>query len=269
MDSESLFFCRKWFEDYTGGIHSSDRETEANISLKIDHTNRVCENIKIIASSLGMIEGDLFLAQAIAILHDVGRFEQLRDFGSFDDRRTFDHALLGLRVINRSKVLCRLPKRDRNLIRRSIWNHNKYRIQDSETAEVVLFSKLIRDADKLDILGVIADHFEHRDQHPNRALDFGLADELRLTQDPISDILQEKMVKIDDLRTLGDMRLLYLSWIFDINFPATFIAIKERNYLERLLSGISARPEAFRIKAFLKAYLEKKCSDSRLKYIVI
>lgn len=259
MDKESLFFCLKWFEDYTGRIHSSDVETEANIVLKLAHTNRVRENITIIARSLEMNGGDLALAETIAILHDVGRFEQLRDFGSFDDRRTLDHALLGLKVINRSKVLCRLPKRDRDLIRRSIWNHNKYRIPDSEKAEVVLFSKLIRDADKLDILGIVADHFESRDQHPNRALDFGLADELRLTQDPVFDILQETMVKIDGLRTLGDMRLLYLSWIFDINFPVTLVAIKERGYLERLLSGISAQPEAFRIEAFLQDYLEKRC----------
>jgi len=261
MDSESLFFCRSWFEDYTKGIHSLDNETEANIKIKFAHTDRVRENIIIIARTLEMNEGDLNLAQAIAILHDVGRFEQLRDFGSFDDRKTLDHALLGLKVMNRSKVLCRLPKRDRNLIRRSIWDHNKYRIPDSEKAEVALFSKLIRDADKLDILGIVAEHFESRDHHPNRALDFGLADEPQLTQNPVSYILQEKMVKIDDLRTLGDMRLLYLSWIFDINFPATFVAIKERNYPEKLLSGISAQPEAFRIEAFLRAYLEKRCMN--------
>lgn len=100
MDRESLFFCRRWFEDYTGGIHSQDRETEANIRIKLAHTNRVRENIIIIARALEMNEGDLALAQAIAILHDVGRFEQLRDFGSFDDRKTLDHALIGLCVFD-------------------------------------------------------------------------------------------------------------------------------------------------------------------------
>jgi hypothetical protein len=258
MDNESLFFCIKWFEDYTGGIHSPDRETEANIGIKLAHTHRVCENITIIARSLKMDDGDLALAQAIAILHDVGRFEQLRDYGSFDDRRTRDHALLGLRVINQSKILRHLPRRDRNLIRKSIWNHNKYRIPDSEKAEVVLFSKLIRDADKLDILGIVAEHFESRDQHPNRALDFGLTDEPRLTHDAVSDFLQGKMVKIDDLKTLGDMRLLYLSWIFDINFPAAFVAIKENGYLERLLSGISAQPEIKSVRIYLQTFLEKR-----------
>lgn len=257
MDRESLFFCRRWFEDYTGGIHSQDSETEANIDLKIAHTNRVRENIANIARSLGMNEGDQNLAQAIATLHDVGRFEQLRDFGSFNDRRTLDHALFGLRVINRSKVLCRLPERDRNLIRRSIWNHNKYRIPESEKAESVLFSKMIKDADKLDILGIVTEHLENRDHHPNKALDLGMADELRLTQDPVSDILQGTMVKIEGLRTLGDLRLLYLSWIFDINFPITMASIIEKGYLERLLSGISTQPEVMSVRDSLQAFLEK------------
>jgi hypothetical protein len=258
MNRESLFFCRAWFEDYTSLIHSQDKDIESNIRLKLAHTYRVCENITIIARSLGMNEGDLALAQAIALLHDVGRFEQLRSFGSFDDRMTLDHALLGLKVINRSGVLCGLARRERNLIRRSIWHHNKYRIPDTEKAEIVLFSKLIRDADKLDILGVVAEHFERRDQHPNRALDFGLVDELQLTQEVVFEILRETMVKIDGLRTLGDMRLLYLSWIFDINFPITFAAIKEKGYLERLLANLSAQPEAVRIRDFLQAYLEKR-----------
>jgi HD superfamily phosphodiesterase len=258
MDKESLFFCRKWFEGYTGGINSQDSETEANIGLKLAHTNRVCENITNIARSLEMIEGDLNLAQAIAILHDVGRFEQLRDFASFDDRRTLDHALLGLKVINRSKVLSRLPGRDRNLIRRSIWNHNKYRIQESEKAEAVLFSKMIRDADKLDIMGIVAEHLESRDHHPNRALDLGMAEELRLTHDPVSDILQEKMVRIDGMRTIGDLHILYLSWIFDINFPITMAAIIEKGYLERLLTGISAQPEITAVIDSLQAFLEKR-----------
>jgi hypothetical protein len=259
MNRGSLFFCRAWFEDYTSRVHSQDKEIESNISLKLAHTYRVCGNITNIARSLGMNEADLALAQAIALLHDVGRFEQLRGFGSFDDRVTLDHALLGLKVINCSGVLCSLARRERNLIRRSIWHHNKYSIPDTEKAEAVLFSKLIRDADKLDILRVVADHFEKRCQHPNRALDFGLADELRLTPEAVSDLLQGKMVRIAALKTLGDLRLLYLSWIFDINFPITLVRLKDKGYLEKMLADLSAQPESIRIKDFIQVYLEERC----------
>ncbi len=257
MDREYLFFCREWFEEYTSRVHCQDAEIEANIMLKLAHTYRVCENITVIAGSLGLNGEDLAMAQAIALLHDVGRFEQLRGFGSFDDRMTLDHAMLGLKVINRTGVLSSLPKRERNLIRKSIWHHNKYMIPVAEKAEVAFFSKLIRDADKLDILGVVTEHFETRDQHPNRALDFGLADDLRLTQDAVSDIMQGKMVRINVLKTLGDLRLLYSSWVFDINFPITLARLKEKGYLKGLLADLSMQPEINRIRDFLQAYLEK------------
>ena len=258
MDSKHLFFCQQWFEDYTSRFHCPDAEIEKNIILKLMHTYRVRENITMIAGSLGMNGEELVLAQALAILHDVGRFEQMRGFGSFNDSMTADHAMLGLKAINRSGVLSCLPKRERNLIRKSIWHHNKYQIPVTEKTDVTLFSKLIRDADKLDILGVVALHFETRDQHPNPALDFGLSDGLELTEEVVSDILQGKMVKIAALKTLGDLRLMYSSWIFDINFPFTLARLKERGYLERLLADLSMEPDIIPVRDFLQAYLEKR-----------
>jgi hypothetical protein len=205
-----------------------------------------------------MKEEDVAIAKALALFHDVGRFEQLRGFGSFNDSLTVDHALLGLKVINSSGVLSILPKKERNLIRKSIWHHNKYQIPVTEKAEVTLFSKLIRDADKLDILGIVTQHFETRDQHPNQALDFGQTDELGLTEEVVADILQERMVRIAALKTLGDMRLMYSSWIFDINFPITLAYVKERGYLERLLADLSSDPEIIHVRNSLQAYLEKR-----------
>ena len=66
------------------------------------------------------------------------------------------------------------------------------------------------------------------------------------------------MVRIAALKTLGDMRLMYSSWIFDINFPASLACIKERGYLERLLADLSLEPEIIPVRDFLQAYLEKR-----------
>jgi putative nucleotidyltransferase with HDIG domain len=258
MNGKHLFFCQNWFDDYTSRFHCPDAEIEKNINLKLMHTYRVRENIAMIARSLGMKEEDLALAKALALLHDVGRFEQLRGFGSFNDCITVDHAKLGLQVINRSGVLSFLPKEERNLIRKSIWHHNKYQIPVTEKADVALFSKLIRDADKLDILGIVARHFETREEHPNQALDFGLTGGLELTEEVVSDILQGKMVQIAALKTLGDLRLMYSSWIFDINFPLTLANVKERGYLERLLADLSMQPDIIPVSDFLQAFLEKR-----------
>ena len=66
------------------------------------------------------------------------------------------------------------------------------------------------------------------------------------------------MVRIAALKTLGDLRLMYSSWIFDINFPFTLAHLKERGYLERLLADLSMEPDIIPVRDFLQAYLEKR-----------
>src|SRR5664280_1224018 len=165
MDAKYLSLCRDWFLDYTNRFQSLDPAVEKNIILKIGHTYRVCDNVSRIAKSLGMERCDLVMAEVLALFHDIGRFEQLKVFGSFNDRITVDHAKLGLKVLNNSRVLACLPRNERRLLCRSIWLHNKYEIPEKERLDTILFSRLIRDADKLDILGVINEHFECRDLH--------------------------------------------------------------------------------------------------------
>ncbi len=107
MDAKYLSLCHDWFRDYANSFRSLDPEIEKNIDLKIRHTYRVCDNVSRIAKSLGMKRDDLALAEVLALFHDIGRFEQLKVFGSFNDRITVDHAKLGLKVLNRSGVLMR------------------------------------------------------------------------------------------------------------------------------------------------------------------
>ena len=48
------------------------------IRVKIEHTYKVAENSKQIAKSLNLNEEEQKLAELIGLLHDIGRFEQIR-----------------------------------------------------------------------------------------------------------------------------------------------------------------------------------------------
>ena len=137
------------------------------------------------------------------------------------------------------------------MLQRAVWLHNKYAIPETEKADRLLFSRLIRDADKLDILGLIVEHLEMRISNPNlnRALDFGLIEKPGFSRQVAEDIFDGKMVRIAALNNLNDMRLMYLSWVFDINFPVTLSIIKERGYLEKL------RAACLRIARFAKSLI--------------
>ena len=80
------------FEQYVKQFASPDPNIQAALDLKQAHTRRVCEAIVDIGE-------DLLMAEATALLHDIGRFEQFRRYKTFSDARSENHALLGVKVI--------------------------------------------------------------------------------------------------------------------------------------------------------------------------
>jgi hypothetical protein len=125
-----------------------------------------------------------------------------------------------------------------------------------------LTCRLLRDADKLDILGLITSHIEKRKETPNQALDFGFEDSPGNSEELLSDISSCKMARIGAMRNLNDMKLVYLSWVFDINFPLTLSLIMERRYLDKLLRGLPECAETREIERLLDSYILEKRSVS-------
>ena len=64
------------------------------IRHKIEHTLRVAELSERFAKALGMEGEDADFAWFLGLLHDIGRFEQVRRFGTFVDSQSVDHAEL-------------------------------------------------------------------------------------------------------------------------------------------------------------------------------
>ena len=84
--------ARRAFEEY---LNEYDREDE-KIKLKIVHTYGVVACAQAIGKRMGLSEEDMEIAGIIALLHDIGRFEQIRKFDSFQPD-TMDHAAYGVR----------------------------------------------------------------------------------------------------------------------------------------------------------------------------
>ena len=89
----NIEFARKEFQDY---LASFDRENE-KIKLKIIHTEGVVHCAAEIARRMNLSEEDKCLAELIALLHDIGRFEQIKQFDSFEPT-TMDHASYGVEI---------------------------------------------------------------------------------------------------------------------------------------------------------------------------
>ena len=83
QDNVILKKLKSLFYFYADSFVSSDPGQTVNILLKKEHTERVCADVLEIAQSLTRNQQDLFIAEAAALFHDVGRFEQYARYHTF------------------------------------------------------------------------------------------------------------------------------------------------------------------------------------------
>ena len=136
-------------------IFFDDAQIVDGIILKEKHTWMVVKNCERLANHLNLNEHDKILAQMIGLFHDVGRFYQFTVYRTFNDALSENHAKLGLKVIKDLPFMEKLSPDDFATLKFAIANHNAREIATTDNKRFLLFAKLIRDADKIDIYRVL------------------------------------------------------------------------------------------------------------------
>ncbi len=252
-----LFELKSWFEKYVKGFHSKNAEFSKNITIKIEHTHRVCAEISALAGALDLNREHVCLAKITALLHDTGRFEQYARYGTFADGKSEDHAALGVRIIKEQNILTGIDEETQSLILRVIAYHNRAALPPEETEICLLFLKMLRDADKIDIWHVVTNYYRQTNTKRNNGIELDLPDTPELSIKILDDLLAGRIAKTADMRTLNDFKALQMSWIFDVNFPYTFEVIQERKYLEKIRDAITDKKRAEALYALTRSYLER------------
>ena len=234
MTPDELGRLSAWFTDYVAGFYTGDPETDANIGLKEIHTRRVRENMAAIAEALGQSPADRRLADAMALLHDIGRFEQYRVYRTFLDLASENHARLGIRVLARHRPMKALAPADRRRILRSIAFHNAAALPADEDEYGLTFMRMLRDADKLDIWRVVTEYYRNGASSSASAVGLGLPDIPECSGPVVKTLAAGRFVRISDVRTLNDFKLLQISWVYDLNYPPSFTMLAERGYLRAI-----------------------------------
>ena len=261
MDEESFNGLRSWFDTYVRSFYTNDNFIQQNITLKEEHSIRVCENAALIAASENVDEDDYYLAKTIALLHDVGRFEQISKYRTFKDSESENHAVLGVKVLKSANVLGSLPVDEQKIILLAIVNHNRFRIKGNFDKRTLFHAKLIRDADKLDIYKVLLDHYNIKHKIPNDALDLGLPDNPDYSPEIVKEILENKVASINHVRTCNDMNLTRLAWLFDMSFRETFRLVKKRGFIEKLIATLPENEEISSLHTHLSKYTDLVLKD--------
>ncbi len=161
-----------------------------------------------------------------------------------------------------TNVLSRLTKTQRYIACKAIGYHNVRKLPDptDENPDCLLYSKLVRDADKLDIWLVVTNYYAERHKHHNPALELELPDTPEYSPCFVEDILNNRVSNSHELKTFNDMKLLQLGWIFDINFTHTFLQIQQRQIIETIIADLPDTEDIRKIQTHSKEYLNERIS---------
>ena len=238
------------FAEYVRNYDPSDEK----IKLKIDHTYRVAGLCQRIAESLGLSEPD------------VGRFEQIRRFGTFNDVQSVDHAEFGADLLFKEGLIrkfaegyyeeCELARsgneeaeqiiknnehhnKDTGLLEMAIRQHNKYRVKEDLTERQRMFCDILRDADKVDIFKVNADI-------PMEIIYDVTTEELKngvITKEVLESFYKKETVLKSVRRSAVDHIVGHISLLFELVYKESYRQAKEQGYVYKLLDFKSDVPE--------------------------
>ena len=248
------------FKNYLNNYNLED----GNIKLKVKHTYEVVNRSEYIAKGLGLDTQNIELSKLIALLHDIGRFEQVKTTSNFNDSKSFDHADYGVKVLFEDGLIRKFVKEDKydNVIRKAIYNHNKYKIEDGLNDLELLHCKIIRDADKLD-------NFRVKEEENFENIFPGIYNSETINYEKVSqkvydDFMKHKLIKLEDRKTQIDYWVCILAFIYDLNFDISLNFIKEKNYIDILVDRIEYKNEETikqmeDIRNCAKEYLDENC----------
>ena len=211
------------------------------IALKVDHTLRVAELCERIAGELALDRADVDLAWLLGLLHDIGRFEQVRRYDTFNDAASVGHAALGVEVLfggscneTSGPLIRRFVESDAHdaLICTAVGAHSDYRLPASLDERTRLFCDILRDADKLDILRInctcpIQDIYNVAERDMR---------ESTLSPECVELFYQHRCLPRGVRRFPADVMLGHVCFVWELVFPASLRMAAEQGYLREMLN---------------------------------
>lgn len=244
-------------------LEGYENKNDLGFNLKVVHTYNVTENAKKLAKGLNLEQEDIELAELIGLLHDIGRFEELKTLSKFDSVG-FNHAEYGVKMLFEDCLIRKFIKDNEydEIIKLAIANHNKLTIDEGLDARTLLHCKIIRDSDKLD-------NFRVKEEEKIESIFPKIINSKEeIENSTMSEIIYNSIknlecVKLTDRKTPIDYWTCILAFIFDLNFPISYKIVKENNYVNNLIDRFDytipdTKEKMERTRKILNSYIDKK-----------
>lgn len=250
--------AKKAFDDYVNKYNTND----GKIKLKIKHTYNVCKICVEIAQSLNLSKEDIDIAYILGLLHDIGRFEQVKRYGTFNDAKSINHAMLGVEILFKEGKIRDFIEDDREdeLIQKAISYHNMYEIPEDVSDRISMFSMILRDADKIDIFRVNIE---------DPAIDVYGSSREEIINSKVTEEVLESFKKLETVprkykKTAVDNIVCHIAYLFGIYFKESINIIINQGYFKKLIefkSNIDITNKQFDdIREVVNLYIKSRLS---------
>ena len=257
MRQKQLEEYKSWFAEYVSGFYGDDEYVNANIKLKEEHTGKVCEEMRYLAGEVGLGANDARAAECVALFHDVGRFPQFVNYRTYNDARSESHSALALEVLRKEKWFEGLEAGEAEVIRKAIAYHGIKELPEGLDERTLLFCRLIRDADKLDIFRVVVDYYgRHAADPENFKLEVEFPNEPWYSKEVLEAAMRGEAIDYNSLRTWNDAKIMQMGWVHDMNFAASVRRVRERGYMEMIAGFLPDDDQIRRLRGKIAEYVD-------------
>ena len=218
----------KIFKEYVSNFDMLDEA----IKRKYYHSLRVMDISINIAKSLKLNKEDIYIAGIIGLLHDYGRFTQWNEYHTYNDLISIDHGDLAVKLLFDDKEIEKynIDRKYYGVIHDSIKYHNKLEIPSNLSKKSKLFSKIIRDADKIDIMYILG-----MDTYFLKEDNYEISKDLKL------EYYDNKLLSREKIKSNNDNILLHLSMVYDLNYNYSYKFINENKLIDKIFNNITQK----------------------------
>jgi len=254
----------EWFDNYCNSFKELSEQQQLNFKIKEEHSLRVAEIALSLSKKLELTEEEQKTAFLVGLLHDIGRFKQLVEFDTFNDEKSVDHGDIAIDILKEENPWELLNVENKELIYIAISNHNKLRIEDGLTGQEFLQARLIRDADKMDIFRVLTEYYSKRNGFVNHTLTWEMQKGTFVSPAVAKEVLGGKLVTKKNVLSEMDVKVMQLSWVYDLNFRPSVEYLVKNRYLESIYNSLPKNDLVIEIYRKIKVFAENRIMSKNI-----
>ena len=256
VSGELISTLQTEFEEYTIQFKSAPYNADPTFEKTLLHIAKVVENILILADSLELSENEKHVAGIIAQFHDIGKLWLYQPENS--ESKITDHAEASIEYLKTSPIFRELDESTQNIVIQAIKNHNKPELPKKEGDSILFYTKLLRDADKLDLWRSTSEYITHKGGKPNMAIELTLSEKPVVTSSFSKTIIEGGIPNKGDIVTFNDFLIFQMSWIFDLHFKKSYQILNKKQYIRHIYDSLPKNDSVIEIYRMIRIHIENQ-----------